>query len=540
VKRHPLLVAFAILVLLTVYLTWPQAAVMNTSFAWHNDPHFSVWRLAWIAHALRSDPAHLFDGNIFYPARLTLAYSDATFLEGLAGAPLFYAGVPPLVVYNILLFAGFVASGMAMFVLARYLTGSTGGALIAAAIFTMVPYRIEHFGHLELQWAMWIPLALWAVHRTVDDPTWRRGALAGIFLWLQVLSCVYYGIFLAITMALLSMLLAGRVYLRRGDRLAAIVGWLTVGAVIAAVLTLPYARPYVENARLFGGRNLDEIRRFSATPISYLSAPAQSWLWGWTSDFGDMERRLFPGVVAVALAGIALASRSTKFVWMYAFIALVSVELSFGLHGYLYSWIYAHSSALKGLRAAARFSIIAFGALAVLAASGFAAIESRLRSEAARQSLLFGVLLLVAVEYGSAPMTLTPVPQRAASVYKTIRGLGRGPILELPLPHMDELPGHEAIYEFWSIEHWFPLVNGYSGYYPPDYFATILRMMVFPDAMSISRLQALGVKYIIVHADFYAPEEYKSLLRRMVERPELKAIGRFEDPVGVADLFELR
>ena len=33
-------------------------------------PHFSTWRLAWIAHALRTDPRHLFDANIFWPERL--------------------------------------------------------------------------------------------------------------------------------------------------------------------------------------------------------------------------------------------------------------------------------------------------------------------------------------------------------------------------------------------------------------------------------------------------------------------------------------
>ena len=46
-------------------------------------------------------------------------------------------------------------SGLAIFVLARYLTDRTGPALAAAAIFTMAPYRIAHFMHLELQWAMW-------------------------------------------------------------------------------------------------------------------------------------------------------------------------------------------------------------------------------------------------------------------------------------------------------------------------------------------------------------------------------------------------
>ncbi len=50
-----------------------------------------------------------------------------------------------------------------MFVLARHLIGAMAPALVAAAIFTMAPYRIEHFMHLELQWTMWMPLTLLGV-----------------------------------------------------------------------------------------------------------------------------------------------------------------------------------------------------------------------------------------------------------------------------------------------------------------------------------------------------------------------------------------
>ena len=84
-----------------------------------------------------------------------------------------------------------------MFVLVRYLTGDIGAALVSAAIFTLAPYRIEHYIHLELQWTMWIPLTLWALHRTLDEGTFRWGLLTGVFLWLQMISCVYYGAFLA-------------------------------------------------------------------------------------------------------------------------------------------------------------------------------------------------------------------------------------------------------------------------------------------------------------------------------------------------------
>ena len=193
------LALFLVLVVtvLTVFVTWPQALFMHSMIAAHDDPLFSMWRLAWVAHALVTDPRHLFDGNIFYPARNTLAFSDAMMVEALLAAPLFWLGVSPVLIYNILLLGGIAASGVAMFVLARHLLGGDGPAVVSAAIFTMAPYRIEHYMHLELQWAMWVPLTLWAIHRAIEERSWRHGMLGGLFLWLQILSSIYYGVFLA-------------------------------------------------------------------------------------------------------------------------------------------------------------------------------------------------------------------------------------------------------------------------------------------------------------------------------------------------------
>src|SRR5436190_12548050 len=109
--RYPAASVLLIVTLLVFALTWPQCLYPATRFAWHNDPQFSIWRLSWIAHALAARSQHLFDANIFHPAQGTLAYSDATFLEAAVAAPLFWIGVPPVLVYNLLLFAGFIGSG---------------------------------------------------------------------------------------------------------------------------------------------------------------------------------------------------------------------------------------------------------------------------------------------------------------------------------------------------------------------------------------------------------------------------------------------
>ncbi len=544
VPRSELGVATLFSLALAVLATWPQALALGTAVAAHADPYFSMWRLAWIAHALATDPIHLFDANIFHPETGTLAYSDAMLLEGLIGAPLLWAGLSPVLVYNLLLLTGIAGSGVGMFVLARALTGALMPSLVAVAVFVMAPYRIEHFMHLELQWTMWIPLMFWALHRTADEASWKPGALAGLFLWLQILSCVYYGVFLAIAAVTFVLTLA----VARPAAIARAFPWLALGAIVAVALSLPYAYQYLGAADTVGTRPLDAIREYSARPSSYLVSPAQSWLWGWTAERGSAELRLFPGFIACMLAVAALFGRPRPIVLVYAVVGATAVVMSLGLNAPPYEWLVARIDALQGLRAPSRFAIVAMSALAVLAALGVQTIAASMSTRSpsnrlSRKGLVaaFALILLV-VEYRNTAMLLAEVrttPIEGQDVYRAARALGPGVMLELPLPRLDALPGREPEYAFWSIGTWFRRLNGYSGYFPPSYIQTVARLESFPDQASIALLRQLGVRYIIVHKTGLAGEAYASLLLRMIDRPEIAVHGMFSDPDGEAALFVL-
>jgi len=149
-------------------------------------------------------------------------------------------------------------------------------------------------------------VAFWAVHRALGDNSWRFGVLAGLFVWLQFLSSVYYGMFLAMALLVLVPALLLDAQLRRAAR--GIAG-VALGGLLAAALTFPYTIPYMENARTLGDRPLSEVATYSARPISYLASPTQNWLWSWTSDRGGPELVLFPGIVVVVLAVAALLHR---------------------------------------------------------------------------------------------------------------------------------------------------------------------------------------------------------------------------------------
>jgi len=538
VTRRPYLAALAALTALTVFLTWPQALHLATRVAPHQDPLLSGWRLAWIAHALATNPTHVYDGNIFYPERRTLAYSDATFLQGALGAPLFWLHLPTAFIYNLLLLAGILSSGMGLFVLARHLTRNDHAALVGAAVFTLVPYRIEHFMHLELQWAAGIPLALWALHRAIEEGSWRFGALAGMLIALQFVSCIYYGLFLMMTAPILVALLLA--FDRR--RALAALPPLALAVVVGAAIATPFALPYLQNARTLGVRGIEDVAAFSARPINYLATPFLNWVWGWTAErFGATEVRLFPGLIAILLAAGALGRRAPRIVWIYVVLLVFGVEMSLGVNGHLYRWVYDRVWPLHALRAAARFAIVAYCALAVLVAFGYARLEQRLVAAGRRAgTFAAGAIVLIALECGSAPMRAMELPRRPPEIYRYLQTLETGVVVELPMPMPWGLPAEEPQYVFWSTQHWKPIVNGYSGYASAEYMKTLHLMMTFPDDPSIARLRELNVRYILVHQDLFDREPYTALVLGMAARRDFLAGGQYRDWRGWTHVFELK
>src|SRR5678815_256398 len=85
--------AAGLFILLAAVFTWPQV-IHPLSVPANIDAYFNMWRVAWVAHQLPLDPAHLFDANIYYPQARTLLLSDAVILPALIGLPFIKLGMP--------------------------------------------------------------------------------------------------------------------------------------------------------------------------------------------------------------------------------------------------------------------------------------------------------------------------------------------------------------------------------------------------------------------------------------------------------------
>jgi hypothetical protein len=501
---------------LAAVMTYPQVTGLHNAVAADDfDPLFSVWRLSWVAHQLPRAPAHLFDGNIFYPEPTTLAYSDAMLAPALMAAPLLWLGVHQVLVYNLLLLSAFALSGAAMFLLVRSQTGQTGAAFVAGFVFAFLPYRFLHYLHLELQVTYWMPLCLWALHRTLRTGRYRDGLLTGACFAGQMLSSVYYGIFLATYLIPVAAVLF--VGARRAAAFPAIRA-LAAGGALAAVLIAPLAPPYLEARKSVGERSGEEIYFYSATPTNYLAAPAENAMFGRsTAKWGGPERFLFQGITVPVLAVASLWPPLSATRVAYVVGGALAFNVSLGIKGIGYERMRRLAFPYRGLRAPARMSIFVGFSLAVLCGQALARSGRYWRTRPVHLALLAIVTSLIYVEYRSTPL-LRKVSRTPPAVYEALAASPGAVLLDLPVVSPDTLL--EPTYMYFSTFHWHPIVNGYSGFIPPSYRPLPHVLASFPDDASVAEIHRRGVGFVAVHGAFYTPDGYATVIDALARRPE--------------------
>jgi hypothetical protein len=123
-------------------------------------------------------------------------------------------------------------------------------------------------------------------------------------------------------------------------------------------------------------------------------------------------------------------------------------------------------------------------------------------------------------------------------VYRALASQPPGVVLELPAPRANTLPGMDAEDAYMSTFHWFPLVNGYSGFYPASYLARIENLRNFPDDRSLAQIHADGVRYLVLHQHFY-PAAVLARIRTRLHEAGMAEIGSFPSGDTVATLYRV-
>ncbi|HKB54126.1 MAG TPA: hypothetical protein VKD22_09005, partial [Ramlibacter sp.] len=311
-------------IVLTIATTWPLASVMTTNIAWDlGDPVFNCWIMMWtggqVLRFLKGDWAALADywnGNIFYPERLTIAYSEHLTPQMLQILPLYAVTGNMVLCYNVLFVSAIVLCGLGMYLLVRELTGQPVAAFVAGVAFALAPYRVDQFAHLQVMSSQWMPLALYGFRRYFVSGRTRALVGAAAALVVQVLSCFYYLFFFvpfAAAYCVYEMIAQNRWRSRRA--------WtqLTVAALVSLLVIAPFLMPYVRVRSIanMGVRSLTEVEAFSADTWALATASENLTFWGpKLQTFPRAEGSGFPGLTILLLgligAGVVVTRAAAR------------------------------------------------------------------------------------------------------------------------------------------------------------------------------------------------------------------------------------
>jgi hypothetical protein len=614
--------ALAAYTVITLAATWPLAAGLGRDVAWDlGDSLLNMWVLAWDAEQLlailRGDFSRIgtfFDGNIFHPAPLTLAYAEHLVPQAIQILPIYAMTGNPILCYNLLFLATFILSGFGTYLFVREITGNALAAFVAGLLFAFAPYRLPQSSHLQVLSSQWMPLALYGFRRYFASLAgggsgWRPLAGAAASLVTQNLSCGYYLLYFPPFAAAYVLWEMARRGLLRASKVWA---ELSVAAVVVLAATVPFLLPYAAvREQLQFERSRTEVIRYSADVYSYATITEAQPLWGGViRGFPKAEGDLFPGFVAILLAVIGLvtwragagpgsAERSltspVRMRWLPSLLATsVIVHLGlvvlvliyrrivvdFGLfdlrvsnvnqlllraaicaalllvvspasrrrarafmsdRGFFlasliaatwlslgplpqvlgrpveimapYGFLYEHVPGFDGVRVPARLAMVGALMLAVLGGFGAAAFSRRRAGRAALAALSIAFLaeslvmpFMVNAVSGTRGFNLPEArvyrPARAPNVYKVFAR-------EAPDAVLAELPLGESDFDlramFYSTVHWRPLLNGYSGFYPPHYGRLALAtsdVHRFAET-ALQALRAQGATHVLVHEGAY-------------------------------------
>lgn len=508
-----------------------------------NDIWNHVWGYWWTGWAVEHGSLPLHTKLLGWPNGGSLWFIDV--FNGLLTLPIQWIG-GPVAAYNGGIWLNLVLCGVGAYALARRVTGSTEGAALAGVAYMTAPHLLAQMynGISETVSAGWLPLAILAMLNASEDPTPRKGAIAGLAVAVNAVANWYYGLFSGIVLIGL-LLQAG---LREGRRRFRLRRWkapavmLIVGGCVAAAIA---AVPFGLFAQSMGAADALVTRdpgfvwmtlvMHNMTDALALVHPGKYYSPDLHEAFGeDLIVVVYLGaalwIPAILLFLTPFARQAEPWALLLGLFVLLSLGPFLFVDGHyvqvaggwlplpflaLFQWFPMFSR----ISHAYRFTVGSTLALAVLAAF---AVKAGPRYGLAARWVALGIGSARVVEAFFFSPAVFPLPVSLVSVPAIYKTLAAGAVIDLPIT-MPVLARSKLLVN--QIIHQQPVPFGlndpvprylHENYYTHYIVALERRSTMFlppeiPDIDLVAAKQNLldhGARWIVVHRDSYTSDQY--------------------------------
>jgi hypothetical protein len=500
--------AWGLVMVVTIGAIWPMVEKPYRVADYGREGELVVWivnqsveKLSGKFGVLPGRRGSVFDGNIYYPYRNVLAYSDMYFISSLWAVLPVILTHNPAVANGVLMVIGQVLTMSVVWIWWKQLTGNRWAAMAGAVALGVSQIRLHYQVHL-MMWTMqyWLA-ALWLIWQwRRDGKGWKVIAAAGLLagqVYESLLPVFFCGLVIAVWVI--------------GDRKKF---WgakkLWLAAATLWVVTAGWGlKTYMGVAREF------DYQRTIRDAAHFGMSIDEGWL-----VYGSAGLGLLTAAAVLRWKGIKNGEKK----WL-AIVMIMALVLALGP---VLKW--QEKTVKIGGRwaiplpyAAAYYTVPGFGALRTptrwlwlsgWAGSGLLALGVA-EADKRKKQWAIAATMVVAIA-GGARITKyveLPKPENYPAVYQWLEKQPGSVVVELPMGREEE----EMDRMLYSLGHRKFLVNGASGFTPPERGELTANLNEnFPNRNTLERLQRLKVDYIIIK-------------KEMWERPMLSDTPVWED-----------
>lgn len=442
--------------------------------------------------------------------------------------------------YNIFIILAMGAGGLAMYLWAKELTGSSMAGFFAGIVFNVAPLRlVELFGGHPAGHAIFLfPLSLYFFDRAVKEKSLLCSGLGGASALVLALQYNYFSYYLLmfllvyIPWRLIPPIRASFKEGRGADeikRLALVGVPFAVGIFATLGWMLYFKKKVVSTATFEGGRTMGEVALYSPK-LSAIWSPGLDW----SVYLGIPLCIALVWVLASPFLSNVRYKRDTLF---FGIVFAVTYILAFGvtLNGAipLYSLFYEYFPYFNMSRSPVKIMVITISTLSILVAFFVAWSETIIKWKTGMRLLVVGLLLLTVVDYHPRRDIGLSVLDRNNKIYELMASEADGKkSLNIPL-----WPGESSwssIYQYYAVKNRVAMINGYSPIVSKSYIDQVFWPLFTVnsgdlDESQVKLLKKMGVGYIIFHEEAYPPKvsafPQSMALKRLHMSPFLELAG---------------
>jgi hypothetical protein len=446
----------------------------------------------------------LYAPSIFTPYPNTLAFSDNLF----GAAPIYWIFrfffKPDISFTGWMMTLSLLNFSSMVFVLRKEGVQSALAGL-GGFLFAFPLHRVAQYSHAQLFPHFCTPICLWLVWRFVIQPSRLGWLLILITLYWQILCGIYLGWFLLLVL-LIFILTVSLVLPESKRRVGSFLykHWsfvsLSLGVWVFSLYS--FLKPYLDLKRTMGGNPYSNVVNLLPKPASWFLVPSSDSLWspvlgslhhllGVSSpqDVILIEQYNFPGSVLMTLMVIILYCLLRKQTAIFGVqkklissLALTGLLVAFCATDFgqgitVWQLVYRIIPGASAIRAPSRIFLAILPCLIISGMVFFnESLKSSRMSKSATNFLISCIIVLALFEQYTKPYTYdaAAIRPKQAELSQVMQQYCQVAYVS-PFKHADEkysiwtilVPQVDAMWA--GIEANIPVINGYSGYHPPNF-----------------------------------------------------------------------